>query len=417
MLICLIFSAQMVSAEDTVFRKFDVSSATSISGAGFLQGNMPSGSTAELKDGVIVLTNPSGASSTAANLIYAQGWSSSQTGEFVAEVRLKLDTLDGNPRIDFRHADGSYDYVLDIRAGAVYINRTLTDFTLGTDQWYTVQIYVQNIEEDNISLYIDGVKIGSYTSANGSKYKSANTQLRIEAIGKSVQMCIGDSSIYKPGSVSMQLEEDVLETIQSPVHVRFTSPVTGFAAEEVQAWCDDGTELELADVTVQTNAAERATGFSVEFANPLKKKHTYYITIGTCNGIFGQLVENRTQEFSVVSDEYDYSIADVKLCSGMADTKKQISALQKGFITFEVTVRNDGTKDGAGTILVEIYDGKDGMLYSGGVKKAVGSGSETTAYIGAYLPNGAADVKVRFVDNYQNKQDLIGAIGGDSIED
>lgn len=413
LLVCIALSAQTAFAEDTVFVSIDPSQANTIAETGFLQGALPAGCTAELTDGAIALKNGSGASSTAANLLYSQNWSSSQTNGFVAQTRMRFDSLSGNPRIDFRFTDGSYDYALDIRNGAAYVNRTLTDFAIEQGVWYDVQIFIHNADGDNISVFFDGVKIGGYTSTNISKFTGAGVQLRIEAVGRDAEISVGKTSVYKPGDISMQLLQEELETPESPVSVGFTSPVAGFAAEDVKAWRDDGMQIETAAVTPQFNSVGNATGFVVEFAEPLAKKRSYYITIGECKGIFGQSVETRTGNFSVVPDDYDYAVTEVKLYSGIGGAKKEISGIKSGFITFEVTAQNNGVKDGQGTVLVEVYDKNGVMIYSGGVKKHFNAGIDTVAYLGVYLPDGASEYKVRLVDSYSNKQDL----GGGGIED
>ena len=408
-------------AEDTLYREFNVSAASVINETGFLQGTVPADCTAAMttEDGIkaIALRNGFSASNSASNLVYNQSWSSVRTSSFVLETSIKLNNLNGNKRVDFRFTDGTYDYVLDIRNNELYINRVLSDFVL-EEKWYTVQIVVQETQEENVAVYFDGVLAGSYRSAQISKYKESNVQMRIEAIGKNTEMSIGDTKIYKPGRVRLLIKDSILETVNSPVNVQFDRPIRpSLDINGIRVAAEDGTEVRIAGVTAQTDAGGNITGLTVEFAENLSKKKVYRVIIGEAEGVIGQGVETESETFTVIPDDFDYVISDIKVFKGMGSGKKAIGSLQNGFITFEVTVKNDGIKLGEGIMAVEVYNADDRMIYSGGVKKSVGGGASVSAFIGAYLTeiDSNSYAKIRFIDNYADKNDLTDAVRGGDI--
>lgn len=419
-LLVIQLAAAPVLAEDTVYGEALTSQAGSISAAGFMQGALPAGCTAVFNadEKVISLTNSGSASSTASNCLYMQSWSSNKTDSFVAKANLRFDDLTGNKRIDFRFGDNTYDYVIDLRGNILYVNRVQTELVPEEDKWYTVDICVNKDAQPNVNVYFNGVLAGSYDSPSPEKYTQSGVQLRIETIGKSTAMSVGDVSVFKPGDVRMLIENNVLDDVDSPVKISLDRAIKpNITADNIKVLDETGAEVRISDFVPEYNEGGDISGFTLSFGDKLNKRRVYHAEISGAEGVFGQAVETKSDTFTVIPDDNAFVIGSVRLYSGIGNARVRKQTLSAGFESFDITVRNDGIQSGECVIIAELYDAHDNMIYSGGVKKTIGKYSEVTVNIGTYCDTAPAYVKIRVVDNYKDKNDLADELsGGDCFE-
>lgn len=413
-------------AQDTVYQEAKVSQASSISGTGFSITALPSGCSAVLDtdEQAIVLKNSGSAANSAANCLYLDSWSSDKLESFVVEAKVKFDDLAGQKSIGFRF-DNSSEYTILWSRNTLSVNLVPTEFIPEENRWYTIDIYVNTKKSPCVKAYIDGALIGGYDSNHKDNFVQSGVQLRLETIGKSSAMSVGDVCVFKPGDVKLLIENNELDTVDSPVKVSFDRAITpNITKEHVKVLDAEGGEAAVSDFEPKYNAGGDCIGFTLGFEESLNKRKVYHVELNETSadeeealklsGVFGQGVEKESGTFTVRPDNVEFIIDSATLYSGIAGMKTQAQKLGAGFQSFDITVRNDGIESGECVVIVELYDSDGKMAYSGGVKKTIAGFSEESVNIGAYLTAAPSYARIRVVDNYKDKNDLTEElVGGD----
>ena len=399
-------------AADVVYKEAKVTEATNKDNTGFAT-SVPGGSSISLKDGFLIISNPESATSRTKTLACLNSWNGI-SDSFVAEVNILLTELSGTKRIYFDPAPGK-EYEIKIEGDKLYVGGVDSGVTLSKKQ-YIIHIIVDKNAENNIEVLLDYKKVGGFKIsedkyiANFEKLlqnKDGKNELNIDVYGKSSQLGIGDTKIFVPGSVSANIEQKELETATAPIKVTFERPASTKPTElNVKLVDDSGKETAVVSVTPEVDENGNYTGFVAIPEVGMDKTKTHHIELNEIYDIFGAVISPKTNTFTITPDDFDCSIKEVKLSGGIGDTKKGETVLGKGFAALDITIGNQGKKQGTATVAAEFYTSADKLIYSGAVKKRINAFSEAGVSIGAELKENASYAKVRILDNYKDKNDL-----------
>lgn len=410
-----VLCASFAFAADTVYKEATVSKAKDKNKTGF-SFSLSGKSTAELKDGFIVLTSENKQKAKATATLAS--WEETK-GRFVAEINIKITDTAGETRIYFNPAMGD-EYEIEIVDGVLFVGGEDTGITL-EEKEYLIHIIVDRDAEKNVEVMLDRVSVGGY--AVNEEYmedfealltnKDGKNELNITAYNAASQVAVGDTRVYIPGEIMATVTKEELETNISDVEVRFASFVkTEPKCENVKLVAEDGTEVLAAAVEGIKNDAGYFVGMKITPQTGLSKKQSHHVEINGLKGIFGEAVESKSSSFTIAPDDYEYKIKEVKLYSGISDKKKEITSLTDGFITIDVTAVNDGKLDGSVVIIAELYDSSDKLIYSGGVRKTVKKFGEASASFATCTKSAPAYYRIRLADSYKDKNDLTEVIEG-----
>lgn len=337
---------------------FDVSSASSAEGTGFLFGVMPDNGGARIvyeEEDVAALCLYNGAEADSSDVVvaYNASWSGESVDHLVMTTRIKTDEISDSSTqkfISFRMKSSPHALVCQIRENRFYCNNTVVpNLTVETGRWYDVQVALRQNPTPSIVLYIDGAKVSTVPFSNLSKITSAGLQYRMEITGPGT-FYIGDTNLYIPDEPTAVPEKEQLTSSDEPVILNFgTSEIDTDTLKDENIRVIDNINGETVECNVTPLNGNRV---QLDFPNGLRDDDSYTVEFDGVLDISGQKLAPTGFKTPVPENVYD--IGELRYYSGF-DVQNEITSLKEGNITVCLELSNKGLQERQAAFVCVLY--------------------------------------------------------------